>query len=147
MAEKQFVVFKLGDEYYGFDILNIQEITRYQKPTLLPNMPDYMEGIINLRGNIIPVINLRKKFNMHEGQVTEESRIIVADVHQQKIGILVDAVSRVAKINEEEIEAYQETDLDYKARYISGLAKKENEIIILLNPYILIGESQTAVGV
>lgn len=139
MAEKQFVVFRLGDEYYGFDILSIQEITRYQKPTQIPNMPEYMEGIINLRGSIIPVISLRKKFNMQEEKITEESRFIVLNLSGQKIGVLVDAVSRVAKINEEEIEVYQETVSDYKARYIAGLAKKDDEIIILLDAGILLG--------
>lgn len=108
-------------------------------------MPDYIEGIINLRGNVIPVINLRKKFNLNEGQVTEESRIIVVDIHEQKIGILVDAVSRVAKVNEEEIEAYQEKTLNYKAKYVWGLAKKEDEILILLNPHILVGKFQMVI--
>jgi purine-binding chemotaxis protein CheW len=66
----------MDGEYYGIDILSIQEITRYEVPTRIPNMPSYMQGIINLRGNIIPVINLRKRFNLGSGEVTGESRLL-----------------------------------------------------------------------
>jgi len=95
MAEKQYVILSLAGEHYGIDILSIQEITRYEMPTQIPHMPEYMEGIINLRGEIIPVINLRKRFNLESSGVTDESRIIVVNLYDKKAGLLVDAVSQV----------------------------------------------------
>lgn len=104
MSEKQYVVFVLDGEYYGIDILNIQEITRYEAPTRIPNMPSYMQGIINLRGNIIPVINLRNRFNLRSSEITRESRIIVINLFDKKAGLLVDAVTQVTKIGDGQIE-------------------------------------------
>lgn len=140
MSEKQYVVFVLDGEYYGIDILNIQEITRYEAPTRIPNMPSYMQGIINLRGNIIPVINLGKRFSLGSSEVTRESRIIVVNLFDKKAGLLVDAVSRVAKINDGEIEPPQETTAGFERTYIAGLAKKGDKIIILLEPAAVLEE-------
>lgn len=140
MAEKQYVVFVLGSEYYGLDILSIQEITRYEAPTRIPNMSSYMQGIINLRGNIIPVIDLRRKFNLGNSEVTGESRILVLNLSEQKAGLLVDAVSQVTKIGDDQIEPPQMTTVEHK--YIAGLAKKGEEIIILLEPAAILAEEQ-----
>lgn len=131
MAEKQYVVFVLGSEYYGLDILSIQEITRYEAPTRIPNMSSYMQGIINLRGNIIPVIDLRRKFNLGNSEVTGESRIIVLNLSEQKAGLLVDAVSQVTKIGDDQIEPPQMTTVEHK--YIAGLAKKEKKSLSFWN--------------
>lgn len=142
MPEKQYVVFVLDGEHYGIDILSIQEITRYELPTRIPNIPSYMQGIINLRGNIIPVINLRKRFNLGSGEVTGESRIIVVNLFDKKAGLLVDAVSQATKIGDGEIEPPQETTAGCERKYIAGLAKKGEEIIILLNSHILLEEDR-----
>jgi purine-binding chemotaxis protein CheW len=140
MPEKQYVVFVLDGEYYGIDILSIQEITRYEAPTRIPNMPSYMQGIINLRGNIIPVINLGKRFSLGSSEITRESRIIVINLFDKKAGLLVDAVSQVTKINDGEIEPPQETTACCERKYIAGLAKKGDKIIILLEPAAVLEE-------
>jgi purine-binding chemotaxis protein CheW len=142
MSEKQYVVFVLDGEYYGIDILSIQEITRYEAPTRIPNMPSYMQGIINLRGNIIPVINLGKRFSLGSSEVTGESRIIVVNLFDKKAGLLVDAVSRVTKIGDGEIEPHQETTAGCEREYIAGLAKKGEKIIILLEPAAVLAEDR-----
>ena len=141
MSEKQYVVFVLEGEYYGIEILNIQEITRYEAPTRIPNMPSYIQGIINLRGNIIPVINLRKRFNLGDIEVTDESRIIIVNIFDKKAGLLVDTVSQVTKISDDEIEPPQEITANCERKYIAGLAKKEDKIIILLEPATILAES------
>lgn len=140
MPEKQYVVFALDGEHYGIDILSIQEITRYETPTKIPNMPSYMQGVINLRGNIIPIIDLRKKFNLVNSEVTGESRIIVLNLSDKKAGLLVDAVSQVTKIGDDQIEPPQMTTVERK--YIAGLAKKGEEIIILLEPAAILTEDR-----
>ncbi|NSW92297.1 MAG: purine-binding chemotaxis protein CheW [Firmicutes bacterium] len=142
MSEKQYVVFVLDGEYYGIDILNIQEITRYEAPTRIPNMPSYMQGIINLRGNIIPVINLRKRFSLGSSEVTGESRIIVVNLFERKAGLLVDAVTQVTKIGDGQIEPPQEITAGCERKYIAGLAKKGEKIIILLEPAAVLAEGQ-----
>lgn len=140
MPEKQYVVFVVDGGYYGLDILSIQEITRYEEPTRIPNMPSYMQGIINLRGNIIPVISLRKKFNQDDSEITNESRIIVVNLLDKKAGFLVDAISGVTKISDSEIEVLQDITSGCERKYITGLAKKGGEIIILLEPAAMLAE-------
>jgi len=105
-------------------------------------MPSYMQGMINLRGNIIPVVNLRKRFNMKSSDITRESRIIVLNLFNKKTGLLVDAVSRVARINDDDIELPQETTAGRGHDYIAGLAKKGDKIIVLLKPSALMEMDQ-----
>ncbi|SHH14165.1 purine-binding chemotaxis protein CheW [Thermosyntropha lipolytica DSM 11003] len=131
--DKQYVVFTVANQHLGLDIVNIQEITRYMAPTRMPEMPEYVEGIINLRGKIIPVINLRTFFNMEKEKVTAESRIIVVSIDDSQVGFLVDAVAQVTRINESEIEKAGE-DSTYSSEYIVGLAKQGEKIILLLDP-------------
>lgn len=143
MSERQYVVFLLDGELYGIDILNVQEITRYEVPTRVPDMPSYIEGMINLRGNIIPLVNLRKKFNLDGKEATRESRIIVLNISDRKTGLLVDAVSRVTKINDEEVEFPQEITRGCERQYVAGLAKKGEKIIVILKPSALVEEART----
>lgn len=98
--------------------------------------------MINLRGNIIPVVNLRKRFNMKSSDITRESRIIVLNLFNKKTGLLVDAVSRVARINDDDIELPQETTAGHGHDYIAGLAKKGDKIIVLLKPSALMEMDQ-----
>lgn len=134
MPEKQYVIFVLDGEHYGIDISSILEITRYEVPTKIPNIPEYMEGIINLRESIIPIINLRKRFNLKKTDITGETRIIVISFQDRKTGLLVDAVYRVTKISDGEIEPPRETVAGKEPGYIAGIAKKEGGIILLLEP-------------
>ena len=142
MSERQYVVFVLNGEYYGIDILSIQEITRYEAPTRIPDMPSYVQGVINLRGNIIPVINLRRKFKLGCSEISRENRIIVLNLFNKKTGLLVDSVARVTKIDDGEIESPHDTAIGCQREYIAGLAKKGDKIIVLLEPAALMVESR-----
>lgn len=105
MAEKQYVVFRINSEEFGIDIINIQEIYRYQQITNLPQTAEHIEGVINYRGNIIPIMDIRKKFNLGgESIVTDDTRIIIILMDEQKMGLLVDEVSQTVKIDEANID-------------------------------------------
>jgi len=133
MAENQFVVFKLGEEKYGVDILNVAGISEYLKITKVPDAPWFIEGIINLRGDIIPIVNLEKRFNIPIKEIDSESRIIIIKIQGKDIGFLVDEASQVIRIEEQNIEPAPEIIRGKEREYISGVGKYENQIVILLD--------------
>ena len=130
--ELQLVNFRLAKEEYGLPITKVQEINRLVPITKLPQTPTFMEGIINLRGRIIPIIDLRKRFQLEVADYTEENRIIVVEVNGQVIGIIVDAVTEVVKLNTENIEPAPPSFV-IDSQYIHGVGKLENRLLILLN--------------
>jgi len=103
LGRRQLVVFSLGQESYGVDIYRVREIIRVPAITRVPRAPEYVEGVINLRGGVIPVIDLRKRFGMEKGEVTDERRIVVAELGSQTVGVIVDGVSEVLEVNEADI--------------------------------------------
>ena len=103
-TEKQLVVLDLGSEAYGVNIGSVREIIRMQEITQLPRMPQYVEGVINLRGKVTPVVDLRKRFGLDVTEYTKETRIVVVDVGNQDIGVIVDAVTEVLRISTGDIE-------------------------------------------
>lgn len=134
--EIQVVAFQLGKEEYAVDILNVQEINRLLNITRIPRADKHLEGVVNLRGNIIPVINLHKKFNLASAGDDDDKRIIVFQFEDVRAGIIVDEVSEVLKINIRDIEAaaYQSVDVTM----IKGIAKVDGRLLILLDlPRIL----------
>ncbi|QXM05783.1 chemotaxis protein CheW [Crassaminicella indica] len=138
MAEKQYVIFKLENESYGVDIMRVQEICEYKESVKVPNTPKFVDGIINLRGDIIPIISLRKKFNLQEEQVNSDTRIIVIHLQENQVGFLVDEASQVLRINEEDIEPAPEIVTGVDKKYITGVGKLEDKIVLLLDlEYIL----------
>lgn len=142
MNDNQFVIFKLGQEKYGVDILKVGTISENLEITRVPDEPSYIEGIINLRGDIIPVVNLKKKFNIPLSDFNDETRIIIYSIDGTDIGFIVDEASQVLKIDDEDIEP---TPLILKGRdkdYISGIGKYEGEIIILLDFAKILTESE-----
>jgi len=144
MTENQFVVFILGDERYGVDILNVSTISEYMDITKVPDAPTYVEGIINLRGDIIPVINLKRRFNIAETSVSDDTRIIIYSIDGVAIGFLVDEASQVLRIDDSNIEPTP-TILSGKDReYIAGVGKHEDKIIILLDFAKILSESERA---
>ena len=90
MAEQQYVVFKLGKEEYGIDIMNVKEIGPYQESVKVPNTPDFIEGIINFRGKVIPIVNLGKRFNLKDNGITNDTRIIIINLKDKQVGFVVD---------------------------------------------------------
>lgn len=144
MTENQFVGFMLGDEKYGVDILNVSTISEYLDITKVPDAPAYVEGIINLRGDIIPVINLKKRFNIAETEISEETRIIIYTVEGVAIGFLVDEASQVLRVEADAIEPTPAILRGSDREYVSGVGKHEGKIIILLDFAKILSESERA---
>jgi purine-binding chemotaxis protein CheW len=140
----QFVTFTLNDEEYAVDILNVQEINRITEITKVPNSPDYVEGVINLRGKVIPVINLRKKFGFEEKPTDDTSRIIIMEIHGITNGLIVDSVSEVLRIPASIIEPAPPMTSDLNAKFIKGIAKLEDRLIILVDIERLLGKTEVS---
>ncbi len=132
MSVLQLVTFKLGDEEYAIDILKVQEINRMVEITSIPSAPEYVEGVINLRGKVIPVINLRKRFGLPVKEVDAQSRIMVVDVGV-KVGIIVDSVSEVLRLSSDTVEPPPPMTAGNGSKYISGVGKLGDRLVILLD--------------
>ncbi|MEZ3462056.1 MAG: chemotaxis protein CheW [Lachnospiraceae bacterium] len=129
----QFIVTQLGGEQYGIDIKYISNIIRMSKITRVPKVPDYIKGVINVRGVVIPTISLRLKMGLPEDEVTKKTRIIILTLEQhESIGVLVDEVKEVVTLDEEHIErmGYEK---DEKERFLSGVGKADGKLISLLD--------------
>ncbi len=133
VSEKQLVVFNLSGETYGVDISAVHEIIRMQSITNIPRTPDFVEGVINLRGRIIPVIDLRKRFGLEQGETTQLSRIIVVEVDGITVGMIVDAVSEVLRLPANSIEPPPPVISGVAVEYIHGVGKLDEQLIILLD--------------
>lgn len=138
-TERKFLTFCLGEENYGVEILRVREIIGLIDITPLPQTPEYVKGVVNLRGKIIPVIELRTKFSMSSVPYTEETCIIVLDVTDQttanqfQIGVIVDTVSEVLDISVDDIEPPPDFGCAVSAEYILGMGKVKERVIILLD--------------
>jgi purine-binding chemotaxis protein CheW len=131
--EKQLVVFDLADEAYGVDIGSVREIIRMQEITQVPRTPDYVEGVINLRGKVIPVIDMRKRFGFPVADHTKDTRIVVIDIGGADIGATVDAVTEVLRLGADAIEPPMAVITTADSDYLLGIAKLETRLIILLD--------------
>ncbi len=134
--EVQMIVFKLGQEEYSVPIKTIQEIIMPQQYTRIPSSPTFVEGVINLRGHIIPIINGRKKFNMktEESEAAEKNRrIMVVEVDKEAVGLIVDSVTEVIYLDVENIEP-PPIELEDDSDFLWGVGKHEDRLLILLNP-------------
>ena len=131
--EGKYLTFVLGTEEYGIEILKVREIIGIMDITSVPQTPDYMKGVINLRGKVIPVIDLRLKFAMTEEEYTQETCTIVVEVNSSLIGIIVDTVSEVVDVGSEEIEETPQFGQGIDTDFITGLGKVKGKIIILLD--------------
>lgn len=131
--ERQLVVFGLAGELFGIEIAAVQEIIRMQNVTKLPNMPDFVEGVTNLRGKVIPVMNLRKRFHLPDAPQTATTRIIVVEMNGTVAGMVVDAVHEVLRVSADQIEPLREVRSSVDAEYLLGVAKVDERLIILLD--------------
>jgi len=136
-AEGKHLIFKLAEEEYGLDILKVKEIIGLMDITSVPRTPDFVKGVINLRGKVIPVIDLRLKFGLPQAEYDERTCIIVVEVNQQgqpvQMGIVVDAVSEVQNVKAEDVEPTPSFGTELDTKYIRGMAKVEGGIKILLD--------------
>ncbi len=107
MAENQYVVFNLEKEEFGIDIMNVKEIIPYQESIQVPNTPNFIEGIINYRGNVIPIINLKRRFKLGAQEVTKYTRIIVITLEHKEVGFVVDEASQTLRLDDNQIDQLQ----------------------------------------
>lgn len=133
MKETQFVIFKLADEAYGIDIMKVQEITDFKDPTNVPDAPDYIYGVINLRGNIVPIIDLKKRLNIQSTDEKEAERIVIVNIKDTQVGVLVDDASQVLTLTSEQIDEAPHAIRKNGKNLISGIGKTDNEIILLVD--------------
>lgn len=129
----QVVSFKLGSEEYGVAISQVQEINRMVPVTHVPRAPLFMEGVINLRGQLIPIIDLRTRFGMARAAHTKSTRIVVTEIGTKRVGMVVDSVSEVLRISLDAIEDAPEMIAGVDTEYIQGVGKIEDRLIILLD--------------
>ena len=131
--ELQLVSFNIGSEEFGVDILKVQEINRMVEITRVPQTPHYVEGVINLRGKVIPIIDLRKRFNLEVRAYDKNTRIVVVDIDGMVMGMIVDAVSEVLRLQSNTIESAPDIVTGVNADYIQGVAKLEDRLLIFLD--------------
>ncbi|MCG7869789.1 MAG: chemotaxis protein CheW [gamma proteobacterium symbiont of Stewartia floridana] len=129
----QFVTFILMDEVYGINVMQVQEVLRVTEIAPVPGAPSYVLGIVNLRGNVVTVIDTRKRFGLPSVEVSDNSRIVVIESEKQVVGILVDAVAEVVELREDEIDAAPNVGTEESSRYIQGVATQEGRLLILVD--------------
>jgi purine-binding chemotaxis protein CheW len=131
--EGKFLAFAIGSEEYGIDIRHVTEIIGIQKITDLPDMPSYIKGVINLRGKVIPVIDVRLRFGLEERGYDERTCIVVVNIRGASVGLIVDSVSEVLDISDDAIEPPPQIRRSESSKFIQGLGKVDGEVKILLN--------------
>ncbi len=141
----QLVSFRLAQEEYGIEITKVQEIILMGEITRVPQTPDYIKGLINLRSTVIPIVDLRLRFGLAQEEATDETRIMVVNVAGKTIGIIVDAVSEVLRISQEQIAPPPPTVAGLGREYLTGLVKLEQRLLILLDIDKILGSEDVGV--
>ena len=145
--DQQYLTFNLGDEYYGVDILKVQEIKGYTTVTRIPNTPGFLKGVLNLRGTIVPIVDLRMKFGMGVTEPTSFTVVVVVNVRNRVMGFLVDAVSDVLDMNAKNIQAPPDMGSSVDVTFIAGIGNAQDRLVTLLDiDRVLTEEEVTVVG-
>lgn len=132
-SASELLTFRLGTEEYGIDILKVQEIRGWEQPTTIANAPDFIKGVINLRGTIVPIVDMRIKFNLGEASYDMFTVVIILNVAGRIVGMVVDSVSDVITLPASQIRAAPEFSSSFDTQYITGLGTVENRMLILIN--------------
>ena len=140
----QYVTFRLDDETYGINVMQIQEVLRYTEIAPVPGAPDYVLGIINLRGNVVTVIDTRKRFGLSQSDISDHTRIVVLEIDGQVVGVLVDSVAEVVYLKQSEVETAPNVGNEESARFIQGVCNKNGELIILVEFEKMLSEDEWA---
>ncbi len=138
----QWVTFRLEDETYGINVMQVQEVLRYTEIAPVPGAPSYVLGIINLRGNVVTVIDTRARFGLASSEVTENSRIVIIEAEKQVIGILVDSVAEVVYLRSSEIDSAPNIGTEESAKFIQGVSNREGELLILVDLNKLLSDDE-----
>lgn len=128
----QWVTFRLAGETYGVNVMQVQEVLRYTEIAPVPGAPSYVIGIINLRGNVVTVIDTRERFALPPDEITDNSRIVIIEADSHVVGILVDSVAEVVYLRQSEIETAPNVGNEESAKFIQGVCHKNNELLILI---------------
>lgn len=142
LAEQQIVIFQVSDAMYGVPIERVREIMKYKEVTRLPQVDSSIEGILNLREVIVPVLCLRKRFNLVDGKGKEDLKIIIMDVRGNSVGFIVDAVKEVFRLSSDRIEPLPTAACGMDTSYLSGIGKTGEQMVILLDVDRLIEENE-----
>lgn len=133
LAASEFLTFTLGNEEYAIDILKVQEIRGYEPPTLIANAPDFIKGVINLRGIIVPVVDLRIKFKLSQIDYTPFTVVVILNVLGRVIGVVVDSVSDVISLTQSQIRPAPDFSGNFDTKYILGLASQDSRMMIVVD--------------
>ncbi len=128
----QWVTFRLDGETYGINVMQVQEVLRYTEIAPVPGAPHYVMGIINLRGNVVTVIDTRHRFGLPTADITDQTRIVIIEADNHVVGILVDAVAEVVYLRQSEIETAPNVGNDESAKFIQGVCNKNDQLLILV---------------
>jgi purine-binding chemotaxis protein CheW len=129
----QWVTFRLENESYGINVMQVQEVLRHTEIAPVPGAPPYVLGIINLRGNVVTVIDTRSRFALPDAETTDQTRIVIIEAESQVVGILVDAVAEVVYLRQSEIETTPNVGNEESAKFIQGVCHKNDELLILVD--------------
>ena len=138
----EFLTFVLGDEHYAIDIMAVKEIRGYESVTKIAKAPPYIKGVINLRGDIVPIVDLRIKFDVGEPTYNEFTIVIVLQINERMVGIVVDSVSDVIALTASQRRPPPEFGVAFDSRFLMGLAKLQNHMVILVNIEALVSSSE-----
>ena len=138
----QWVTFQLENETYGINVMQVQEVLRYTEIAPVPGAPEYVLGIINLRGNVVTVIDTRSRFGLPSGDVSENSRIVIIEAEKQVIGIMVDSVAEVVYLRSSEIDAAPAVGTEESAKFIQGVSNRDGQLLILVDLNKLLSDEE-----
>jgi purine-binding chemotaxis protein CheW len=138
----QWVTFKLDRETYGINVMQVQEVLRFTEVAPVPGSPIYVMGIINLRGNVVTVIDTRKKFGLESNEINDNARIVIIEAETQVIGILVDSVAEVVYLKSSEIDVAPNVGNDESAKFIQGVSNRDGELLILVDLNQLLSDEE-----
>jgi purine-binding chemotaxis protein CheW len=138
----QLVTFRLKDETYGINVMQVQEVLRVSEIAPVPGAPGYVLGIINLRGNVVTVIDTRTRFGLPTTELDDSSRIVIIESEQQVVGILVDSVAEVVELRQSEIDSAPNIGNDESSRYIQGVASRDKDLLIVVDLNKLLSDEE-----
>lgn len=129
----QWVTYRLGDETYGINVMQVQEVLRHTEIAPVPGAPEYVIGIINLRGNVVTVIDTRARFGLPEGEITDNTRIVIIEADKHIVGIMVDSVAEVVYLKSSEIDSAPNVGTEESTKFIQGVSNRDDELIKLVD--------------
>ncbi len=140
----QYVTFILGNETYGINVMQVKEVLRYTEIAPVPGSPQYVLGIINLRGSVVTVIETSQRFGLTSAEISDNTRIVIIEAGEHEIGILVEAVAEVVYLKQSEMETAPNVGNEESSKFIQGVCNRNNELLILVDLNKLLGESEWA---